>query len=530
MESDMLIDGRGIADGATIDADLCIVGAGAAGITLAHELRCSGLRICLLESGGDKADPLIESLSEGENEGEHCVAVTSRQRTLGGATNLWGGNSAPFDPIDFEARNWVSRAAWPFQLSELAPYYQRAQRICQLGPCDYRTEFWSQQREDVARRLAPLSGDGVKPKWFQRMTLRFAEFYRQTLEESGDPLSVIHNATCLRLQTSTNGQQVQLIEAGTLDGNRFQIRALQFVLAAGLENSRLLLLSNDVCSSGLGNACDNVGRCFMLHLNFPGGILRTTPTDRDLSLYGVPLDLGEDAKRTTQVFAGFQIDGEQQRQHKLLNYVGFPGPMTVMAPHYPFLLNMAGLDQSRPRSFLNRAVRAGLRRLRIDSPHQDTDRRQFPGVYALRNWVEQAPRMENRITLGKSRDAFGMPRVRANWTIGNLEKQTIHKSHAILANEFRRSGIGELTSRLPPVESRWPDYLAHASHFMGETRMSHDPHDGVVNEDCRVHGVDNLFIAGGSVFPTGGATMATYNIVALAVRLADHLKQSSSHC
>lgn len=524
----MLIDGRGIADSATIDADICIVGTGAAGIAMAHELADCGLRICLLETGGKDPEPDLESLSEGENDGDDCVDLTSRQRSLGGATHLWGGNSAPFDEIDFESRDWVDATGWPIPESDLSFYYPSTQQLCQLGPCNYQTTFWDDYSEDFARRRVPLSGDDVRQKVFQRMTLRFGDFYQQKLSVPDSRLSVIHHSTCQKLQVSNDGCRVQSVEAATMDGNRFQVAAQRFVLAAGIENSRLLLLSTDVCSNGIGNQADNVGRYFMLHLNFPGGILRTTPEDRDLSLYGVPLDLGDKAKQTTRVFAGFQPSRNMQRDRRLLNYVAFAGPLTVMAPHYPFLLNMAGLDAATSPSLMHRAARAGLRRLRIDTPHWMSSRDSHPGLYGIRNWVEQAPRRANRLTLGQSRDAFGQPRIRARWSVGRQEKETIKQSHEILANAFHQSGLGVLDSALPPADAPWPSHLAHASHFMGETRMSRDPLDGVVNEDCQVHGVDNLFMAGGSVFPTGGATMATYNLVTLALRLSDHLQNTAA--
>ena len=147
-----------------------------------------------------------------------------------------------------------------------------------------------------------------------------------------------------------------------------------------------------------------------------------------------------------------------------------------------------------------------------------------PRVYAIRNWLEQAPRPENRITLGESHDAFGLPRLRMCWTLGDLEKRTVACAHELLAEALRDNGVGSLFSDLPSLENRWPDELAFSSHTMGTTRMSASPRNGVVDSDCRVHGVNNLYVAGGSVLSTTGANMVTFNLLVLALRLSDHLK------
>jgi choline dehydrogenase-like flavoprotein len=143
--------------------------------------------------------------------------------------------------------------------------------------------------------------------------------------------------------------------------------------------------------------------------------------------------------------------------------------------------------------------------------------------------VEQVPDPQSRITLSVDRDALGLQKVRADWRLGEAVRQTSATFTRLLAAEFARLGIGRcqlrpwLQDTSIPVSTYMPDYM----HYIGTTRMAEDPREGVVDANCAVHGMHNLYAAGSSVFSTAGHAHPTFSIVALALRLADHLKSVS---
>jgi choline dehydrogenase-like flavoprotein len=138
--------------------------------------------------------------------------------------------------------------------------------------------------------------------------------------------------------------------------------------------------------------------------------------------------------------------------------------------------------------------------------------------------MEQAPNPESRIVLGPDRDQVGCPRVVLRWRLTAIDKSTAHRAHEILEEDLGRAGIGHLRSALGKAGDPWPSTLRGARHHMGTTRMHTDPRRGVVDADCRVHGIANLYIAGSSVFPTSGSANPTLTVVALALRLAEHVR------
>lgn len=138
--------------------------------------------------------------------------------------------------------------------------------------------------------------------------------------------------------------------------------------------------------------------------------------------------------------------------------------------------------------------------------------------------MEQAPNRESRVVLGHDRDSLGCPRVILRWQLSAIDKHTAHRAHEILGEELRRAGIGRLRSSLGREDDPWPAGLRGARHHMGTTRMHSDPRRGVVDRDGRVHGIANLYVAGSSVFPTSGAANPTLTILALSLRLAEHVK------
>jgi choline dehydrogenase-like flavoprotein len=523
----MLVDARRLDPSSEIRTDVCIVGAGAAGISLALELRGSGLDVCVVESGGQTPSSRVERLKELR----HCGAYALRQeswRRFGGATTQWGGNSAPYDAEEFSHLQWAAGTTWPISREEFERVHPRVQAFLGLDSVGYAPTAWRQASRDVRERWIALEEHDVRAKLYQHRLVDFAKRYGVELETRAPDVRVLLHATVLRLSANASGNCVERVEVGCLEGTRFALRARAVVLAAGIQNARLLLLSDWPDPRGLGNQHDNVGRYFITHLNFFSGILAGVSPRRDLSLYGLPEDLGEHEVRHTRVFAGFQIDSARREREQLLGYVAWVAPLSppVVARAPQLLVEAAAAGVPAPQA-AGRARELAEKAAGRILGHRA--RRRFPRratAYAIHNWVEQAPERENRIGLAPERDDFGLPMLQSFWRIHAAEKRTIIRSQAILAHALARAGVGQLVVNLPAAADLWPASLAENSHYMGSTRMSVDPREGVVDSQCRVHGISNLYVAGGSVLPRAGTMMVTFNLLTLALRLGQHLKDA----
>lgn len=475
----MFVDARSIPDGSVADADVCIVGAGAAGITIARELAARPLRVALLESGWLEPDAATQSLYAGEVvERPYFALDASRSRYFGGTTNDWSGECRPLDPIDFEARDWVPHSGWPFAREELQPFYDRARAVCQLEPA-------------AEVRPIALQGDRVRCHALHMSPpTRFGAVYREQIARASNVIAYL-GANVVGLETADPPTSVRAVRIACLAGSRFRLKARVFVLATGgVENARLLLLSSDVQRAGLGNGHDQVGRYFMEHLYL----------DRAATIVaraGAIDDVYTLRRRTRggRVRGILALDPEVQRAERLTNFSA-----------------VLDDDSLRPRALV-RALLAPLCGRR--TPHE---RR-----YVVKNAMEQAPNPDSRVVLGCERDRLGSPRVSLRWSLSPIDKRTMHRAHEILDEELRRAKVGRLHTAQGSAADPWPARLRGARHHMGTTRMHPDPRRGVVDASCRVHGIANLFVAGSSVFPTSGSANPTLTIVALALRLADHL-------
>ncbi|TVP45077.1 MAG: GMC family oxidoreductase [Gemmatimonadales bacterium] len=524
----MISDARSLAPDSIIRADLCLVGAGAVGITIARELADSGLRVCLLESGGLEPDADIQALNQGTSVGfPYYDLDVARLRYFGGTTNHWSGACRPLDPIDFEPRAWVPYSGWPFGKDHLDPWYARAQTLCQLGAYEYEPDYW--ERPGALRFSFP--GDRVVTAMYQiSPPTRFGEVYRKDIE-TAEGIECLLHANVLGLEADPSGRTISRARVASSPGRDFQVQARHFILAAGaIENARVLLASHpESPQGGLGNEHDLVGRFFMEHLSVTGGFL--LPSDPSLSR-------GIYDHRTLEgitVRAFLALSREALQQEGLLNARAFLGWETDQNALAAASVGVQGADammdaalhRRRPGS-LGQSVRDVIREFDAVTIHtyQRLFRANAPGrAFSLVNHIEQAPDPTSRVMLSTDRDAFGTPKVLLDWRFGELERRTLRRTNEIIAQEVGRARLGRV--RLIPDEepARFPPGVRGAWHQMGTTRMHPDPRQGVVDANGKVHGLENLFVAGGSVFPTSGYTNPTLTIVALALRLADHMKE-----
>jgi choline dehydrogenase-like flavoprotein len=516
----MIVDARSVPEDEIIETDVCIVGAGVAGITLAREFIDEEFRVCLLESGGLGPDRATQSLYWGENVGHPYYPLdTARTCCFGGTSHRWllelgndrlGARTRPLDEIDFEERDWVPYSGWPFDKAHLDPFYERAQSIFKIGPYTYDLEDW--EDPEKTPRL-PFLDDRVQTAIFQFGTRdTFIKDYLDEMKRTDNITTYLH-ATVVEIETTETAQTATRLRVACLQGHRFWVSAKLFILATGaIETPRLLLLSNKIQSAGLGNQHDLVGRFFMEHPHLWSGIY----IPLDLSIFN-STDLYKIHTVNDMTIQGkLALTEEVLRREKLLNYVTSIHPSVL-----PKRLRHQRTASKSVGSF--KVLGSAIRHL-----ERFLDKYKFPKieVFLLNSMSEQAPNPNSRVTLAAERDALGRNRVRLDWQLSPLDIHTIRRAQEIIDEELRRAELGrlhvELEDDIPP-----PD-LHGGWHHMGTTRMHVDPKKGVVDENCRVHGMSNLFIAPPSVFPTSGYANPVLTIIALSLRLADRVKETMS--
>jgi choline dehydrogenase-like flavoprotein/nucleoside-diphosphate-sugar epimerase len=512
------------------ECDLCIIGSGPAGSTIARELSGTGLRVTVLESGGFTRSLEADGLNEVENVGRPRVVDqwSVRNRIVGGSSHTWGGRCAAFDAIDFEERPWVPDSGWPFQIGDLAPYLDRTAPYLGLavgsGFSDER--FWT-----LAGRTPPRSGpdpEMLLPFFWQfsrddeeSYPYEYMRIGRHFANRLGPNITLVTGATALRIIPVESGRAVQSVEFAAPDGRQQALSASTVVVCGGaIENARILLSSDSVTPNGLGNDRDLVGRYFMDHSRGPVGSFEVAGSERLQKLFG------RYNVRGRLFRAGLRLSPQVQRAEKLLNCAAWLGE--VVAPDDPWdaLRRVLSGKPQLPRDAISIASNAAhlIRGLKDYFVERNGIPRKLGGLN-LDCMCEQLPDRDSRVVLSARRDRFGMRLSRIDWRIHEDEPRTMRRMAELVAEQFVRMGLPALV-REPWVRDRadFPSTITDAAHPSGTTRMSDDPTKGVVDAQCCVHGVEGLYVAGSSVFPTLGHCNPTQMIVALALRLADHLK------
>ncbi|MDP6429286.1 MAG: GMC family oxidoreductase [Rhodospirillales bacterium] len=528
----MIRDLRVMEGGGTIDADICIVGSGPAAMSFALQyLNETNKKIVMVESGGLDSETEVQELYEGVSDGIDLPNGLdgSRLRFFGGSSNCWAGACTPLDDIDFEKRAWVPDSGWPIKPSELTPDYRTAQEICNVGPFIYDDRNLG--TADRGKKIPFLPSKLETGYWRFSSEPRFGTFYRDSIKNSANITLILHaNATGLEVNAAAD--HVKALKIQSLTGKKAVVRARHFVLACGgIENARILLYSNSVQKNGLGNGKDMVGRYFMDHPVAPIATIIGNKDDERLKFYNLFNDPAPQTNGTKYNLI-IKMPAAFQRRHKILNSAAFivdHEPMFSEGMMAAVRLRQAYRQKRIPEDIAgdlwdilkdlddvvlntyNRFFRYGEQRTRL----------------ALKIQAEQQPNRDSRVRLSSRLDALGLPQTRLTWKVSELDRRTVDVLVRTIAAELGKLDIAR--TRLDDwVETAsgalFPSDLRGGVHHTGTTRMSAGPETGVVDKNCRVHSVGNLFIAGSSVFATNGWANPTLTICSLAVRLARHIK------
>ncbi len=554
----MLFDARHIQKNSVFTSDVCIVGAGAAGITLALELAKEGLQVILLEAGNQKWNPATQDLYKGTvvNPNIHAPLEQYRHRRLGGTTAVWGGRCIPFDNIDFEHREYMPHSSWPISRKDLEPFYRIAQKYCHCGNFTYLVK---KAVPSAPAHMIPGFQDGdIVTSVLERFSLptHFGESYFEKLKTAPN-IQLILNANCLNINVTNDGHCVSGLQLASLEKNVFEAKGHAVVLSTGgLEVTRLLLASNKFHKAGIGNHSGWLGRCYMSHIS--GNICDIKLTcDPNQVIFGYEVDPdGVYCRRR------FWISEEAQRKNKILNFVAMLDNPPMYDPDHHngvlslafFAKNIQAIQRRIPPEY-SKQLAMGHTSIQVYAQHLRNVLTDIPGIlftmpqfvykrflkkrimpslvikgksntYSLHYHTEQSPNFESKVTLSNDRDTLGVPRLLVDFRVHDLDVESIVRSHQLIDEQLKKYECGKVIYNQQDVRGHIREQIGVGGHHIGTTRMAKEESKGVVNEHCRVHGVRNLFIASSSVFPTSSQANPTLTIVAIAARIAAHLKEN----
>jgi choline dehydrogenase-like flavoprotein len=529
--------------------DICIIGGGPVGLSLALALRDSGLRCVVLEAGGTSYDRAVQSLSEAvlADPAHHDSMLIATARRLGGTSNLWGGTCVPYDPIDFAERQYVD-AAWPIKLEDIEPFYDEACRLVGAGPAHFH---------------APSVGFPSTPEFSFQSLARWSNEPKFQLAHK----SALQNARNLDIRTGAVARGFRVAENGRIDAVEIcrpdgtqprEIRAGKFIVAAGgVESTRLLLNLQRQHPALLGGAQGGLGKYYMGHLVGQIADIRLANSRLD-ELLDFHLD-----EHGNYVRRRFTASAPLQKAHGLLNCSFWPVVRKVAAAEHGNAILSSIFLALAFRPLGSRLLPEALWRRHVPAepasivPHlanilcgfpsaasylaQFMWKRHFaaariPGFYlrsqqlhyGLSFHAEQRPNAESRITLSEECDPTGLPKARIDFRFHEFDVQSVLRSHALLDGWLRTNKLGELIYSVRR-QDRADAILAeakHGRHQIGTTRMGRTAGEAVLDGNLKCFGLENLYVASSSALPTSSQANPTLTAIALALRLARHLAAS----
>lgn len=501
-------------------ADICIIGAGIATYSILSVLKDTPARIIIVERGSMNTDIEKEQFKTCEITGHPFAGhVAGREFSVGGTSVTWGGQSLPYTPIDVENKKWVKNSGWPISYEEISRYYPDAERLLNLDEVPYDVELHKLQR------LPKLDLDESAlqchfSKWSPRPNLKND---LTGICAHSEQITLMQNAYCIQLIKHENHDKINEIEIQSKGGQRSRVKADKFILSAGgIENARILLMS-----APLIRHHTFVGKMFQDHPTAQVATIEAT-NDKKLQAYFNYFFKGE-----TRFLPRISMTSQYQQQEKLLAATAFvqfiPPPGGLFEALKGIYRSFARMKMPAKKEFYNvfknlieintlaKTASSYLVHRRIYTPRSTA---------RLTIMLEQEPITESYIALSEKPDPMGLPIAQIHWTFTSLTIETLRRFCAEIESNFRKLKLGEIKwdAWIKKSDDEIRNNLIDAYHHMSSTRMSHTIESGVVDTNCKMHGVDNLYIAGSSVFSTTGHSNPTLTIMALAIRLAHYLK------
>jgi choline dehydrogenase-like flavoprotein len=495
---------------------------------LALELERHGFLVALLESGGFAFDPdthiLNDGLVTGHEDGTDLAAI--RLRYLGGATNHWGGLCLPLDRIDFERAPLSGLTGWPVSQAEMQPFYRRAHDYTQIG----RFEYDPLRIGDVTEEDLLLPESEIVRTTVTRMSeVQFGPVYEAALRRSESiHLWTWTNAT--ELHTNDDGT-VDRISTRTLSGVERDFPARVAVLACGaVENARQLLAHNARTGQHIGDAGGFVGQTYMDHPRAGAGFLWPEAPIAPKAHWNNPEDVDGIGCQLL-----WSLQEEVMEREGLSNMHFYLRPYNedrdprireanrgwaALRDTAKWMLGRGDAEYRFSEAYCQAINNADAMAADVfGAVDRTADTQRVLLVFE----AEQRPERSNRVTLSTSRDTLGQQRADLHWIPSREDRDAVIRSTILIGQATGIAGLGRIELEDHFDEPFWGTNTSW--HQMGTTRMAERPEDGVVSANCQVHGTTNLYVAGGSVMPTSGRANPTLTIVALSVRLADHLQQ-----
>ena len=535
--------------GATSDAAVCIIGAGAAGITLASELDGAGFKILLLEAGGLRLDAAESNdLYRGTAAFPHPNPCEFRRVVFGGTTGTWGGRCVPFDPIDFEKRDYVPGSGWPISYDDIAQYYPRAMSYCDAGAFDFSVA--SLKSKTPLQTIPGLDDNSViMADRIERYSLPtdFGKRYRSKIARSTNVTAVL-NARCVQLHRKPGEERIDSILVADRTGQRRTVRSQVFILAVGgIEATRLMLLS-DTEGPGLGNRSDRLGRFYACHFE---NTLGRVVVDSGTAAFDF-----EKTRDGVYCRRKLQFAPDVQHRHRLLNSAfrlhfpsysdaahGSPVLSAIFLAKSALIPEYRAILQHDTAAAVQSPASAHLRNVAFGAPslarfayqwlfQRQLATRKLPytlvknrdGSYPLEFNSEQTPGATSRVTLTDEQDRDGLRRVNVDWRLCEEDVQAAQRAFLLLRDVLAQHSHCRLEIDVAGLVPAIRRSVPLGGHHLGTTRMASTSRDGVVDRNCAVFESPNLYVASSAVFCTNSHANPTLTIVALALRLADHLK------
>ncbi len=493
--------------------DVCIIGGGVVGITLAMHLN-KNLNIILLEAGGLDYSEESQEVYEGDQIGFNTsyTLKNSGNRWLGGSSNTWGGRCAPFLSTDFKKRDHIKYSGWPIRKEDLDPYKEETESILDL-PRKHKQKFYKGWTDVLEKPDGYF--EAIKFLYSVPPT-NFKTKYESELKNR-ENIHCYVNANLTDMQLTDNLSNIQKIKIENYKKGVFEVKAKIFILATGgIENARLLLNFNKQTPNGIGNNNDLVGRFFSDHPHSHiGSIIMEDQAENAFSGSDIPQNM----LYASSILAPTEkLQNEEELNSFELHIRPKKDLFSPMENKFKEkILSVIGLSEWSKN--IVESIKGGK------LPYDGAD-----GILMVMQ--EQEPNPLSRVTLDTKSDNFGLKRTILNWQFVEKDALTCKKVSMIFAKRFAVSNLGRVkiddwllkkNVKFSDPDGKW---TVGGWHLMGTTRMGTTPQDGVVDSNLKVFGINNLYVGGSSVFPTYGSANPTYTIVQMTLRLANYLNKS----